>query len=98
MTRGRPKKYTERHRFLIEVMNLRGLPASKIVHLMSIYGVPMTVRSVQSIIQRLPYRRTEMPTAVRQRFLDRLKAHRLDRGYGVPALPDAFFVVSDDDA
>lgn len=96
--RGRPTKYTARHIFLIEVLNLRGLPASKIVHLMNIYGVPMTIRSVQSIVHRLPYRRAEMPPAVRQRFLDRLKANRLDRNHGQPGLPDAFFVVSDDDA
>lgn len=95
--RGRPTKYTARHRFLIEVLNLRGLPASKIVHLMNIYGVPMTVRSVQSIIHRLPYRRAEMPPAVRQRFLDRLKANRLDRNYGLPGLPDEFFIIGDDD-
>lgn len=62
------------------------------------YGVPMTVRSVQSIVHRLPYRRAEMPPAVRQRFLDRLKANRLDRSHGQPGLPDAFFVLSDDDA
>lgn len=98
MPRGRPKKYTDRHRFLIEVLHLRGLSASKVVALMEIYGVHMTVRSVQSIVHQLPYRRTEMPRAVRQRFLDRLKAHRLDRNHGQQGLPDAFFVVSDDDA
>ena len=90
--RGRPPKYSDRHRFIIEVLHLHGLTPSRIVGVMHLYSVPLTVKAVESIIYRLPYRRKEMPAAVRQRFLDRLKARRLDNAHGQPPLPDEFFI------
>lgn len=90
--RGRPPKYTSRHRFMIEVMHLHGLSYERIAVVMRRYNVPMTDRTVRWIVSQLPYRKAEMPVAVRQRFLDRLKAHRLDRAYGQDGLPDDFYI------
>lgn len=90
--RGRPPKYTSRHRFMIEVMHLHGLSYERIAVVMRRYNVPMNESTVRWIVSQLPYRKVEMPAAVRQRFLDRLKAHRLDRAYGQAGLPDEFYV------
>jgi hypothetical protein len=89
---GRPPKYTERHRFMVEVLYLHGLSSSRIAASMRLYSVPMSDRAVQKIIAGLAYRKTEMPGAVRQRFLDRLKARRLDRAHGMTGLPDEFYL------
>lgn len=93
--RGRPSKYTSRMRFMIEVLYLHGLSAARIAEVMKIYGVPMDRHKVRSIVSQLPYRKAEMPVAVRQRFLDRLKAHRLDRNHNQPGLPDEFYVAKE---
>lgn len=91
MKRGRPPKYTARMRFMVEVLHLHGLPASRVASVMRLYSVPMSEKAVESLIYQLPYRRKEMPAAVRQRFLDRLKANRLDRTHGQEGLPDQFY-------
>lgn len=90
--RGRPPRYTERHRFMVHVLHLHGLSYERIAVVMRLYSVPMTDSTVRWIVSQLPYRKAEMPMAVRQRFLDRLKAHRLDRAYGQTGLPDEFYV------
>ena len=89
--RGRPPRYTERHRFMVHVLHLHGLSYERIAVVMRLYSVPMTDSTVRWIVSQLPYRKAEMPVAVRQRFLDRLKAHRLDRNHNQPGLPDQFF-------
>lgn len=93
--RGRPPKYTARMRFMVEVLHLHGLSAARIAEVMKLYGVPMDRHKVRSIIVQLPYRKAEMPVAVRQRFLDRLKAHRFDRSHGQPGLPDDFYIAKE---
>lgn len=90
--RGRPPKYTARHRFMIEVLHLHGLSHVRIAVVMCLYSVPMTDSTVRWIVSQLPYRRAEMPVKVRQRFLDRLRANRLDRAYGQDGLPDEFYM------
>jgi hypothetical protein len=55
----------------------------------------MTDSTVRWVVSQLPYRKAEMPVAVRQRFLDRLKAHRLDRNHNQPGLPDEFYVAKE---
>lgn len=91
MKRGRPAKYTSRHRFIVEVLHLHGLSSARIALVMHQFGVPMTDKAVASLVYQLPYRRTGMPLSVRQRLLDRLKAKRIDRNHEQPGLPDAFF-------
>lgn len=93
--RGRPPKYTSRHRFMIEVLHLHGLSYERIAVVMRRYNVPMTDSTVRWIVSQLPYRKAEMPAVVRQRFLDRLKAHRLDRNHGQPGLPDDFYIAKE---
>lgn len=93
--RGRPPKYTSRHRFMIEVLHLHGLSYERIAVVMRRYNVPMTDSTVRWIVSQLPYRKAEMPVAVRQRFLDRLKGNRLDRSYGQPGLPDDFYIAKE---
>ena len=80
--RGRPPKFTMRHRFMVEVLWLHGLPTARIAAVMRLYSVPMAESTVRLLVSQLPYRGAEMPVAVRQRFLDRLKANRLDRNHG----------------
>lgn len=93
--RGRPPKYTSRHRFMIEVLHLHGLPAERIAAVMRLYSAPMNESTVRWIVSQMPYRKAEMPVAVRQRFLDRLKANRLDRNHGQPGLPDDFYIAKE---
>lgn len=93
--RGRPPKYTSRHRFIVEVLHLHGLPYARIANVMLLYGVPMGESTVRWIVSQLPYRKVEMPVAVRQRFLDRLKAHRLDRSHEQTGLPDDFYIAKE---
>lgn len=88
---GRPSRYTERHRFMIEVLYLHGMSSSRIAASMRLYNVPMSERAVQKIVAGFPYRKTEMPVSVRQRLLDRLKSQRLDRSHGMTGLPDEFY-------
>lgn len=91
MPRGRPRKYSDRQRFIISVLWLYGMSDRQIADSMRAYlGVPMTSKAVGGVLGQTPFRgRSDMPAAVRQRFLDTLKRHRLDRG----ALPDQFFKV-----
>ena len=93
--RGRPPRYTERHRFMVHVLHLHGLSYERIAVVMRLYSVPMTDSTARWIVSQLPYRKAEMPPAVRQRFLDRLKAHRLDRNHNQPGLPDEFYVAKE---
>lgn len=89
--RGRPPRFTDRHRFMVSVLHLHGLSYERIAAVMRRYNVPMTDSTVRWIVSQLPYRKAEMPVAVRQRFLDRLRAHRIDRAYGQDGLPDEFY-------
>jgi hypothetical protein len=91
MARGRPPKYTERHRYVLQVLYLYGLSLSEIARLMAHYGVTMSKPQVAGQIATLGYRKDEMPRAVRQRFLDGLKVNRLDKAGRYMALPDHFF-------
>lgn len=95
MKRGRPTKYTARHHFMCEVLHLHGLSYERIAVVMRLYSVPMGESTVRWIVSQLPYRKSEMPVSVRQRFLDRLKAHRLDRAHGQAGLPDDFYVAKE---
>lgn len=94
--RGRPRKYTDRHRYMIEVLHLRGMSADRIARIMRMYGITLTRRAVESIIYRLPYRRSQLSLDVRQRLLDGLKVKRLDQSQGQRGLPDQFFRVNDE--
>lgn len=88
MSRGRPRLYSDGHRFIISVLWLRGFSEAQIGTAMRRYGVLMTRKSVSGQIGQTPFRgRDKMPLEVRQRFLDRLKAKRLDGGI----LPDEMF-------
>jgi hypothetical protein len=91
MTRGRPKTYTERHRYIIRVLFLYGLTAGEIVKMMQVFGVLMSEPQVRGQIESLGYRRREMPRAVRQRLLNTLKATRLDKVDRQTPIPDYFF-------
>ena len=93
--RGRPPKYTARHRFMVEVLWLHGLPMARIASVMRLYSVPMAESTVRLLVSQLPYRKAEMPAAVRQRFLDKLKANRLDRNHGQTGLPNEFYLARD---
>jgi hypothetical protein len=89
--RGRPRKYSDRQRFIVSVLWLHGMSEQAIADLVSRYGiVAMTRPAVSCQIGQTPFRgRDKMPVQVRQRFLDTLKANRLD----ARALPDQFFEV-----
>lgn len=92
--RGRPPgtgRYSERHRYIIRVLFLYGLPAAEIARVIGGFGILMSKGQVQGLISRLGYRRREMPRAVRQRFLDRLKANRLDKVERQTPLPEWAF-------
>lgn len=92
--RGRPKgtgRYSERHVYIIRVLFLYGLSAAGIARLMQNFGVTMSTPQVQGQIAALGYRRSEMPHAVRQRFLDDLKADRIDKTGRFTPIPDYFF-------
>lgn len=93
--RGRPPRFTERHRFMVHVLHLHGLSYERIAVVMCLYSVPMTDSTVRWIVSQLPYRKAEMPVAVRQRLLDRLKANRLDRNHNQHGLPDDFYVAKE---
>lgn len=95
MKRGRPTRYTNRMRFMVEVLHLHGLPARQIAAVMGHYSIRMPESTVRMIVAQLPYRKAEMPVSVRQRFLDRLKAHRLDRNHDQPGLPDDFYIAKE---
>jgi hypothetical protein len=89
--RGRPKTYTERHRFIIRVLFLYGLTSGEIAKMMHMFGVLMSKPQVQGQIAALGYRRAEMPRAVRQRLLNTLKSTRLDKVDRQTPIPDYFF-------
>jgi hypothetical protein len=93
--RGRPPRYTDRHRFMVHVLHLHGLSSERIAVVMRLYSVPMGESTIRWIVSQLPYRKAEMPRVVRQRFLDKLKAHRLDRNHGQEGLPDEFFIAGE---
>ena len=91
MPRGRPSKYTKRHRYVIEVLFLHGLSPAAIARVMSCYGAPMTPAAVSGQIASLNYRKADMPQAVRQRFLDEKAKNRLDKDGRSTPLPDWAF-------
>jgi transposase len=90
--RGRPKKYSERQRFMISVLILHGLTHSEVATVMAHYGVPMSRKAVWAQIAQTGFSK-DKPAQVRQRLLDRLKANRLDYSHGQKGLPDQFFTV-----
>lgn len=87
--RGRPRKYSDRQRFIISVLWLHGMSEQAIAD--GVTGLrPMSRAAVSCQIGQTPFRgRDKMPVAVRQRFLDQLKEHRLDGGI----LPENLFEV-----
>lgn len=87
--RGRPRKYTDRQRYILSVMWLHGMSEQAIASTVTRFHiVPMNRKQVSKQICQTPFRgRDQMPVAVRQRFLDRLRQHRLDD----KILPDSFF-------
>lgn len=95
MTRGRPTRYTNRMRFMVEVLYLHGLSFREVSAVMGHYSIRMPESTVRMMVAQLPYRKAEMPAAVRQRLLDRLKEHRLDRNHGQPGLPDDFYIAKE---
>lgn len=89
MKPGRPPRYSARHRFIIEVLFLHGLSASRISRIMLGYGVPMTRDQVRAQVSAMGYRRRTMTAAERQFYLDRLRESPLT------ALPEAFYEARD---
>lgn len=84
---GRPPRYTRKQVYVIEVMFLHGLPASRIARVMHRYGVPMDRNQVWTQIKQLGHRRYAMTKEERQAALDKLKANPLED------LPAEFFTV-----
>jgi len=91
MTRGRPKSYTERQRYLLRVLFLYGCSPAEIAKFMGMYDCQMTPAMASGQVAALGYRKRDMPRAVRQRLLDELKANRLDKQGRLTPLPDWFF-------
>lgn len=87
--RGRPRLYTDSQRYIISVMYLHGMSCEAIAKAVTRFEiVPMDRKQVWGLIAQTPFKgRDQMPMQVRQRFLDRLKKHRLDNRI----LPDSFF-------
>lgn len=89
--RGRPRKYSDKQRYIVSVLWLHGMSEQTIADGVSGYGIrPMSRAAVGGQLSQTPFRgRDKMPAAVRQRFLDQLKSHRLDGGI----LPENVFRV-----
>lgn len=73
MKRGRPKFFLAKHRFLVEVLCMHGLSASRISRFMSAYGVPMTGAQVDWILRSAGIHRRGMTREQRQARLDMLR-------------------------
>lgn len=73
MKRGRPRLFLAKHRFLVEVLFLHGLSASRISRFLHGYGVPMTTAQVKAQLESMGCRKSSMTLADRQARLDRLR-------------------------
>ena len=79
---GRKRKYSDRHRYIMSVLWLRGHSYDQIAGVAERFGVMgMNRARVYGVIAQTPFNgRDKMPAEMRQRFLDKLKAERLDGG------------------
>lgn len=86
--RGRSRTYTEKQRFIIGVLYIRGHTENAIAALMTKYfDTPMTKGQVSGQINQDFRGRNKLTIAERQKILDMLKVNRADGGI----LPDPYF-------